>query len=260
MKKTAMKSAFLAVMVGVLGVVPSHAQSEGGLNLSAEVEKKLTRKLSVNGEAAFRTRNDFKTVDRWSGALGVEYKLTKWLKADAGYSLLYDNNREKIKTDSYWRPTYWGTRHRLNASLTVDHKFSNNLHLSLRERWQYTYRPEQDTERYYFDDYPSAAWTGSMDGWEATEKVRKGKGKNQLRSRLQLEYDKKGATLKPYASVELYHSPGIEKLRYTAGTSIKLARQHSLDVYYRFQDQRRVDESDYDPDMHYLGLGYKFKF
>ena len=44
------------------------------------------------------------------------------------------------------------------------------------------------------------------------------------------------------------------------GTDIKLAKQHALDVYYRFQDQRHVDESDYDPDMHYLGVSYKFKF
>lgn len=261
MRKVSMKLTFFTVILCALSAIPARAQSEGGLLLGAEVEKKLSRQMSVSVEAGFRTRNDFKTVDRWSGGVGLGYKINKWLKADAGYSLLYDNNREKINTENgWWRPSYWGTRHRFNASLTVDHKFSNNIHVSLRERWQYTYRPENDTERYYFEEYPSEKWTGSMDGWTPEDKVRKSKSKNQLRSRLQLEYDKKGALLKPYASAEFYNSLGIEKVRYTLGTDIKLSKQHALDVYYRFQDQRHVDESDYDPDMHYVGVSYKFKF
>lgn len=235
------------------------AQSEGGLLLGAEAEKSFGKKLSLNVEAGFRTRNDFKTVDRWSGSLGVEYKLTKGLKVDVGYTLLYDNNREKLK-DSYWRPSYWGMRHRLNVSLTGSYKIGRVIRLSLRERWQYTYRPETTTDRYYFVDYPSATWTGSMDGWTATEKMRSGKGKSQLRSRLQLEYDKKKAKIKPYGSMELYNSWGIEKIRYTVGTDIKLSKQHSLDVFYRYQDQRHVDDEDYSPDMHYLGVSYKLKF
>lgn len=235
------------------------AQSEGGLLLGAEVEKSLGKNLSLNVEAGFRSRNDFRTADRWSGSLGVEYKLAKGLKADAGYTLLYDNNREKLTT-SYWRPTYWNIRHRVNASLTGSYKLGKTIRLSLRERWQYTYRPETTTDRYYFSNYPSAAWTGSMDGWTATQKVRAGKAKSQLRSRLQVEYDKKKANIKPYANIELYNSWGIEKIRYTLGTDIKLTKQHSLDVYYRFQDRRHVDEGDDDPDMHYLGVSYKFKF
>jgi hypothetical protein len=86
-----------------------------------------------------------------------------------------------------------------------------------------------------------------------------GKAKHQLRSRLQIEYDKKKALLTPYANVELFNSLGIESVRYTVGTDIRLAKQHSLQVYYRFKNTRNVDEDDYEPDMHYLGLGYKFK-
>ena len=234
------------------------AQSEAGLTLGAEADKKLGKKLTVGLEADFRTRNDFKTVDRWSVGLSASYKLSKWLKADAGYSLLYGNNREKITYNyttsgtvaSYnnWRPSYWSVRHRLNASLTADYKLPFNLHVSLRERWQYTYRPEATTTRWDFDNSK----------WE--DKVRAGRGKNQLRSRFQVEYDKKKTLLKPYASMELYNSWGIEKVRYALGTDIKLMKQHSFDVYYRFQNARHVDDDDYDPDMHYIGIGYKFKF
>lgn len=232
--------------------MPVTAQSEGGLVLSAEAEKKINKKLSVSLEAAMRTRNDFKTLDRWSLDLGASYKLTSWLKADAGYMLMDQNNHEKINYKSSgaydnWRPSYWGLKHRVYASLTGSYKLGN-IKLSLRERWQYTYRPEKTTQRWDFDD----------ETWE--DKVRSGKGKNQLRSRFEISYDKKRALFTPYANVELYNSWGIEKVRYTVGTDIRLNKQHSLTAFYRFQDIRNADADDYDPDMHYLGIGYKFKF
>ncbi len=120
--------------------------------------------------------------------------------------------------------------------------------MSLRKRLQYPYRPEKTVSRWDINDGV----------WE--DKVRSGKGKHQLRSRFQVEYKKKGAMLKPYANVELYNSWAGEKVRYTVGTDIKLNKMHSLSVFYRFQNMRNVDADEYDPDMHYLGVGYKFKF
>ena len=167
--------------------------------------------------------------------------------------LLNTNFREDISYKSSgaynnWRPSYWGIRHRVHASLTGTYKFQNNLRLSLRERWQYTYRPEKTVTRWDFDNST----------WE--DKVRSGKGKNQLRSRLQLEYDKKKALLTPYASVELYNSWAIEKIRYTVGTDINMTKSHTFNVFYRYQNMKNVDDDVYDPDMHYIGVGYKFKF
>ena len=229
------------------------AQSEGGLIAGAEVERKVNKQLSVSVEAELRTRNNFKTMERWSLELGASYKFNKWLKADAGYTLLNTNFREDISYKSSgaynnWRPSYWGIRHRVHASLTGTYKFQNNLRLSLRERWQYTYRPEKTVTRWDFDN----------SCWE--DKVRVGKGKNQLRSRLQLEYDKKKALLTPYASVELYNSWAVEKIRYTIGTDINVTKSHAFNVFYRFQNMKNVEENEYDPDMHYIGVGYKFKF
>ena len=232
------------------------AQTESGLIAGAEVEKKVNKQLSIGFEAELRTRNNFKTMDRWSLGLGASYKFNKWLKADAGYQLLNTNFREKLEpytSDSgkpriKWRPSYWDIKHRVYASLTGTYKFQNNLRLSLRERWQYTYRPEKTVTRWDFDN----SW------WE--DKVRLGKGKNQLRSRLQLEYDKKKALLTPYASVELYNSWAIEKIRYTVGTDINVTKSHTFNVFYRFQNMKNVEADEYDPNMHYLGVGYKFKF
>ena len=237
------------------------AQSEAGLIVGAEAEKKVNKELSIGVEADMRTRNDFKTMDRWSVGIGATYKVSKWLKANAGYTLLNNNFREK--TENYtssggnakikWRPSYWDLRHRLYASATGSHKFSNGIKLSLRERWQYTYRPEDTPTRYKLKISDK---TMTLDD----DYVRSGKGKNQLRSRLQVEYDKKGNRLTPYANAELYNSWAVEKVRYTIGTDIRLNKKHSLGVYYRFQNMRSVDEDEYDPDMHYIGLGYQFKF
>lgn len=234
-------------------LLTASAQCEGGLLLGTEAEKKLNKQLSVSLEAELRTRNDFKTMDRWAVGLGAQYKLTNWLKADAGYKLLKTNFREDIDLKSngaynHWRPSYWGFKHRFYASLAGSYKFSNNIKLELRERWQYTYRPEKTVERWDFDD----------ETWE--NKVRAGKAKNQLRSRFEVSYDRKRALFTPFASVELYNSWGIEKIRYNIGTDLRLSKQHNLSIYYRFQDMKQVDTEDYTPDMHYLCGSYKFKF
>ena len=84
-------TALLAVMS-----LTATAQTESGLIAGAEVEKKVNKQLSVDIEAELRTRNDFKTMDRWTVGLGASYKFNKWLKADAGYLLLNTNFREDI--------------------------------------------------------------------------------------------------------------------------------------------------------------------
>lgn len=236
-----------------LSLLTASAQSEGGLLLGAEAEKKLNKKLSVSLEAELRTRNDFKTMDRWAFGLGAKYKLTDWLKADAGYKLLDTNFREDIDLKSsgaynHWRPSYWGIKHRFYVSLAGSYKFKNNIKLELRERWQYTLRPEKTVQRWDFDD----------EAWE--DKVRSSMAKNQLRSRFEVSYDKKHAFFTPFASIELYNSWGIEKIRYNIGTDLRLSKQHNLSIYYRYQDMKHVDADDYDPNMHYIGVGYKFKF
>ena len=235
--------------------LPSLAQSEAGLLLEVGAEKKLSKKFSVGLDADLRTRNDFNTMDRWSVGIGGEFKPIKNLKLDASYTLLNTNYREEVSFQANgepkkWRPSYWGIRHRCSFSATGSYKFSNNLRISLRERWQYTYRPEKTVQRFNFDE--------EKFGWE--DKVRSGKGKNQLRSRFQVEYDKKHALFTPFASVELYNSMAVEKIRYTIGTDLNISKQHTFSVFYRFQDMHNVEPGDYDPDMHYIGAGYKFNF
>ena len=206
-----------------LSLFTASAQSDDfGLDFSLEVEKKLSKKWSLGFEGELRTRDNTKTVDRWSGGLSADFKITKWLKASAGYIFLYDNNE------------------------TASQKISN-LKFSLRERWQYTYRPEKTVDRWDYDD----------EEWE--KKTYNGKGTNVLRSRLQIEYDKKGLAITPYANVEFFNAWSLQKTRFHVGADWKLSKQHTVGAFYRYQTVRD-DDDDNEPNIHMIGLSYKFKF
>lgn len=242
-----------AVLLTVLlmmpeGIMAQH--SDFGVWTTVGAEKSLGEKWSVGAEGEFRTRDNSGTADRWSFGLEGSYKIVTGLKLSAGYTLLYDNNDGEItvhEDGSYnsQRPSYWGLRHRFNVSLTGSVK-TGRFGISLRERWQYTYRPRKTTERY---DYDNGLWEDYN--------VR-GKGHNVLRSRLKVEYDIPGCRIDPYASAEMYNSFSLEKSRYIVGAEWKITRTHSVGLYYLYQNVNN-DKDDDDTDEHVLGLSYRIK-
>ena len=228
---------------------PSRAD-DAGLELSAGASHKFNKRASLGFEVEFRSRNTFRTVERVSLGPEFSYKLTSWLKASASYSLLIDNNRETITYQddgvSYnnWRPSYYGVRHRFNVSLTGSYKF-RRVELSLRERWQYTYRRTRVIDNFDFDNGE----------WEDHE-VR-GKGKNVLRSRLQVEWDIPKCKFDPFASVEFHTTRELEKTRFILGVAHSVKKTHDFELYYRYQlTGKNSDE----PNIHMVGLGYTYKF
>lgn len=231
-------------------LMPTGLQADdSGLILSAEASRKIRKGLTVSIEAEFRSRNDFRTAERVSLGASVSYKLLPWLKASGGYNLLLDNNREEITYNddlSYnnWRPSYWGVRHRFNVSLTASYKV-RRVEFSLRERWQYTYRPEKMIDNFDFDEGE----------WE-DHKVR-GKGKNVLRSRLQAEWDIPRCKFDPFASVEFHQSKYLDKTRFIVGVDHTIKKTHDFKLYYRYQ---LTGSHSSDPNIHMLGLGYTYKF
>lgn len=228
------------------------AQDSGddfGLDFSLEAQKKLTKKWSVSLGGELRTRDNTKTVDRWSVGVGVDYKVFKWLKASAGYDLLIDHRDKstyKPNGDLNKEAIFWGVRHRVNVALTASQKVGD-FKFSLRERWQYTYRPEKTVDRWDADDE------------EYEPKTYSGRAKHLLRSRLQVEYGAKSANLTPYANVELFNGWSLEKTRYTVGMDYDLSKQHSVGLFYRYQSVRN-DTDNEEPNVHLIGLSYKYKF
>lgn len=249
MNKTILSMA-VAVVAAMLLPVTAMAQSDFGIWYGAGAEKKLSKKWSVGLQGEFRTRNNTRTADRWIGEATVDYKPVKHLKLSAGYDFFYDNNREKITRHddgSYnnWRPSYWGTRHRVRFDVTGSMDVGR-VRLSLRERWQYAYRPAKTTTRYDFDNSQ----------WEETEVS--GKGKHTLRSRLRAEWNIPHCKIDPFASVEIFNSWSLDKTRYSVGADWRLTKHHAVGLCYRFQDYRNSDDNQ--PDEHVIGINYKFKF
>lgn len=263
MNKNNRKPALLALPGFLLLLFPLslHAQSDFGLWADATAEKKFSKQWSMDIGAEWRSRDDVGKTDRWSFGVGGEWKPVKGLKIGAGYDLLVDNNErvtyhddaDEVGHANYGQPNkradYWGTRHRFHADIAGSLAFGRWT-LSLRERWQYTYRPEKTvSERYDYDDE-------EMDG---KPKTFRGKGKNVLRSRLQVSYNIKGVPIDPYANAEMYNAWNVEKVRYTVGADWKVTKHHVVGLCYRFQ-KAYDDDDDYDSDRHIVGVSYKFKF
>ena len=244
-----MKKAILMILFAMpLAAVAQSDHTDTGLWLSAEAVKKINKQWSLYGGAEYRLQDNFSASDRWNLELGARFKPYKWLKLDAGYKFMRDYNLEETKyksngvTPNKVIPAYWDTRHRFYASATGSVK-AGDLTFSLRERWQYTYRPSLTVDRYDVDD----------DEWE-TKEVR-GKASHVLRSRVETAYAIPHSAVEPYVSAELYNTTGgIDKIRYTLGADFRLSKQHSLGAFYRY-----IDEKD-DVNKHVIGLGYKYKF
>ena len=265
-KAMGIRKSLLPFFLMALMPLAAAAQSDDfGLDFTLEAQKKLSKSWSLGLEGEMRTRDNTKAVDRWSVGLGLDWKATKWLKASAGYSLLFDNNERISYFEEYDDEVldgdvdagdpkkcakYWGTRHRFYLSLTVDKKLFGDFRFSLRERWQYTWRPE-----YTVDE----RWSYFKNAYDGKPKTYSGKAKHVLRSRLQVEYDKKGLAVTPYANVEFFNSMSLEKTRFHLGLDWKLSKQHSLGAFYRYQTVGSTDD-DFDSNIHLIGLGYKFKF
>ena len=239
-------------MLMILLPIGVRAQSdEFGTWTSVSLDKKLSKQFSLGTELELRTGNNLKNIDRWSAGISVDYRLAKWLKASAGYTYLYDYHPEAYTYQddgdlNKRTMTYFGSRHRLNVSLTASKDFGK-LNVSLRERWQYTYRPEQENMRM---DYQHADLGYSYS-------VR-GKATNIWRNKLQLKYKTTGM-LQPYLYGETYVSgTGFDKLRLSLGTDLKLSKRSSLNVGYVYQ--KVYDNVDEEGNKHVLSIGYKYKF
>ena len=222
---------------------------------SIDLQQKLSKQWSIGGELEYRQQDNWQATERMAAGLGVVYKPLRWLKLDAGYKFIHQQQFEYASTSQTstggwayknYYPSYWLDKHRLYASLTASLK-ARRWTLSLRERWQYTLRPEQTVEYY---DVSQATWS---------EKVKGGKGKNLLRSRLEVEFRlPKRTGLTPYASVEAYTTTVLDKMRYTAGIEWQLNKHNAFDLGYRYQQYN--DAGSNDRNAHAVLVGYKLKF
>lgn len=242
-KQIMRQTAALFVMIQ-LSLTSAHASDDFGMWGSLNAEKQLNDRWGLGAEVEYRSRDNMKSGDRWSFGLEGNYQITSWLKASAGYNLLDDHHyKENSKGTSY--SDYWSIRHRFNVSLTGSVSWGK-FTFSLRERWQYSYRPEKTAQQYVI----------GTDA-EAGEKVYSGKGKNVWRNRLQVKM-KLSQVFRPYVNAESTVSKELEKMRYNFGTELHVDKHHSFDIKYIYQHMCGEDNDE--ADRHVIGLGYTYKF
>lgn len=236
----------IAALFVMLPLSPTNAYAGDDFGIWGEVqaEKKLSDRWSLGAGVEYRSRDNLKSTDRWSFGLEGNYQITHWLKATVGYSLLDDHHHNEY-TNGTTYSDYWGIRHRFNVSLTGSVSWGK-FSFSLRERWQYTYRPEKTAQLHE-----------TSTGADAGEKVYSGKGKNVWRNRLQVKL-KLSNLFRPYVNAESWVAKELEKMRYNVGTELNLDQHHSLDIKYIYQ--HICGEGDNEPDRHVIGIGYTYKF
>lgn len=258
-----MKKILLIATLLLPAVLNAQWTDEYGTWISVGAKKSLGTQWSLGLEAEYRAQDN----SRWAVGLDAGYKLNKYIKFGAGYTLLYNRKGEKVKGDSYLTPAYAYPRHRFIVEGTADKRFWKWLRISLRERYQLTYRPEHTHDK-YVKVYDFDEDLNPIEYWSDEPKTKPSSTTQLLRSRLKLEVDKKGWKFAPFASAELCNSVrvgdrfDVDKVRTTVGTSYKLNKQHEFTLGYVLtfvfnDDDEKAEDNNR---IHAVNVGYNFKF
>ena len=246
-------------ILGVLLVAVSTTAGAQTLLGGAEFGHKFVFGLNVGAGVEYRSADWVNNSDQWSAEVSASYKPMKPLKIGLAYKFIQAKT-VATKTTNYDVPAYWVNKHRISIGVTGEWKPLKALTLSLRERYQYTYRPELLVPRFDIEN-----------GAPAGNKTVSAKSKHILRSRIMAEVKpSKKCRFTPFWSFELYslladvnhtkdrrnESLFCDKWRVTAGTGFKITRHNSLDLFYRFAKTTDADEFD---SPHTVGLVYSFK-
>jgi len=209
-----------------LTTLPSFGQHDYMLWTKIGAEGKVIKRLKWGVD--LNTRIGGAGVETFFPQVGLNYKLTKWLRTSLEYRLIIDKNKYGNYKSS----------NRLNANLN----FKNNkkrFWYGVRLRYQYAFnRLAQDA---YDADFDQA-----------------------IRLKPSFEYDINNSIITPVVSGEFFYnpsygptSPGFSKVRISVGAKLELDGPHSVSFKYQLDKKFR----DYSADLrHVLALSYGFKF
>lgn len=231
------------ILIAALMLVPSVSRAQQETvdvgndirgRFSVEIDRKLAKGLHVFAEGEVRAYDNFGTFKRYSGSLGMSYKINSYLKTGVSYTFF-----NQVNGTGEWVP-----RHRMNMDLTGSLK-TGFWRFSLRERVQVTNK------------------TGSLNPYQTV--------RNQvaLRSRLKASY-RGFSAIEPYAFVEVrnvlndprcsatyslstetysdyqflgYDDVYLNRVRSALGLEWSLSLQHTLD-FFLFGDWCKEKEVD----------------
>lgn len=237
----------LALSAAPLFIPSLSAQNnDRSVGLSATAEHKLAKGLKAQAEMEVRTQNGLGNLERWALDLGLDYKLSSYIKAHAGYALMDRYHLQEITSKGNIISGYWAPRHRWYAGVVLADEWGR-WKISLRERYQLTHSPLQYVPKY------------QPDGKRMTDEVEAGDQDHILRSRLQATYNIRHSKLTPSLSIEMLNdltTGDIDQMRYAIGLDYSLSKRKSLSLQWRYKDRADSDEAN----GHLIILGYNFSF
>lgn len=278
-----MKKGLLIILLTLPLLGWAESNNDFGTWAEIGIEKSLSKKWSVGMETEYRAQEKA----RWSIGVNGEYKINKHLKFGAFYTFQEskkpeskkDHYKNDIEDADHWngyniREKFWSPRHRAGLDITGTIKLWKWMRISVRERYQYTHRMARnyDVTKERYDKFLDAE-TGNpvyqmKDNYPITEaNTSEAEDDHVLRSRLKLEYDKKGCALTPFISAETHNNMSqnmiLEKVRSCIGVDYKINKSHSVSLSYILTTSIYDDEEPYErihDKMHAIGIGYNYKF
>jgi hypothetical protein len=211
--------------------VCSQAQTNGlGLWTGASADIRLAKKWSLNVNTQVRFSDNIQVTRAYLGELGLSYKLSKHWAVSGYYRYTGRLKKNKEEGGYYYRPY-----HRFYGELNYDQKIGQGLKLEYRLRYQNQFK----------DDNTAVI-----------------ADKSYLRNKLELSYGNP-SRFTPFVSADLFYridntdnTGGFDQIRYKAGTNIRLAKAHSLDLFVFTDAALRNSGEDSGP---ILGATYKLK-
>lgn len=220
---------FIVLVAGLFLAVQSIARaqiSDAGLWLSAGVEARLHKKVTLSIAEELRFNENITELGTAFTDVGLEYKLSKKFKASANFRLA----QKRRLDDSYQ------LQHRFYLDLKYDQKVKP-FKLQLRTRFQDNY-----------SDFGSAS-ESQQEGYI-------------LRNRLSLQWDT-NRKLEPYLKLEFFTPLSIpfpyftSEIRYVGGVEYSISKKHKLDFYYLINNEINASN----PETDYVsGIGYSYQF
>jgi hypothetical protein len=198
-----------------------HAQTDFGIWTSAEIEKKLSTKWSLNGELELRTIENSGEINRIGLKFGGDYSIVRNLKVGAAYQFIRFHD---LEYEDY-QP-----RHRFIAFLQGKRKW-NNFAFTLRERFQGTTKDESDRIKA----------SGKIDDYKINPEW-------EWRNRLKMAYDIPQCRFTPSVSVESFYQLNnpdgnrFDCIRSIAGIAYRLDRKSSIELSAIYNREINVEK------------------
>jgi len=191
------------------------------VGLSGDLVKKTDWTVELN------SRFDNEGIATFFPQVGIDYKLTKWLKPSVEYRFLVDRN----KYGNY------KSGHRINLNAKFGEDF-DRLSLEFRLRYQYAFSQfGQATD--YNADFDQA-----------------------FRFKPEIEYDINDFILTPSVSAEFFYNPKLgengrqfDKVRLAVGASFDLNNNHDISFKYQIDKKFRAFEEGV---RHVISVSYEY--